>query len=229
MMRSSSYESQNPGKAHSDREEQEEQGSPFFSKETRKENGAFFQTKLEIGEPGDAYEKEADQMADKVVSQASGVAGVQQKEEDNSIQRLATDKEDEKAGTNDARMLRDKEIQEKPEVQRKNDSGGQTASPALGSRIQNSSGKGESLSSSTLAEMGNSFHADFSQVKVHTDAESVSMNKELSAQAFTHGSDVYFNEHKYDPGSSEGKHLLAHELTHVVQQGHAGKKKNDDK
>lgn len=45
------------------------------------------------------------------------------------------------------------------------------------------------------------------------------MNKELGAQAFTHGSDIYFNAWKYDPKSSSGKHLLAHELKHTVQQG----------
>ena len=48
------------------------------------------------------------------------------------------------------------------------------------------------------------------------------MNQDLNAQAFTHGSDVYFNSGKYDTGSSEGQKLLAHELTHVVQQGAAG-------
>jgi len=44
------------------------------------------------------------------------------------------------------------------------------------------------------------------------------MNKELNAQAFTHGRDIYFNAGKYDPESTQGKKLLAHELTHVVQQ-----------
>jgi hypothetical protein len=43
----------------------------------------------------------------------------------------------------------------------------------------------------------------------------------VSAQAFTHGGDVYFNAGKYDPGSADGQRLLAHELTHVVQQGAA--------
>ncbi len=57
------------------------------------------------------------------------------------------------------------------------------------------------------------------------------MNKGLGAQAFTHGSDIYFNEGKYDPDSNSGKRLLAHESTHTVQQGgsalHA-KKQNGD-
>jgi hypothetical protein len=65
------------------------------------------------------------------------------------------------------------------------------------------------------------FGADFSGVRVHTDRESAQMNRELSAQAFTHGRDIYMGEGKYNPGSDAGKRLLAHELTHVVQQGGA--------
>ena len=49
------------------------------------------------------------------------------------------------------------------------------------------------------------------------------MSQELGAQAFTRGSDVYFNAGKYETGNSSGQHLLAHELTHVVQQGDRGK------
>lgn len=62
------------------------------------------------------------------------------------------------------------------------------------------------------------FGTDFSGVRIHTSGDAVSMNKELHAQAFAHGSNIYFNEGKYNPGSNEGKQLLAHELTHVVQQ-----------
>ena len=58
------------------------------------------------------------------------------------------------------------------------------------------------------------FNSDFSQVRVHTGNEAVQMNRELGAQAFTHGSDVYFGPGKA-PGNNE---LTAHELTHVVQQ-----------
>jgi hypothetical protein len=58
------------------------------------------------------------------------------------------------------------------------------------------------------------FGADFSSVQVHTDGAAVQMNRELGAQAFVHGSDVYFGAGK-SPGNNE---LTAHELTHVVQQ-----------
>jgi hypothetical protein len=77
--------------------------------------------------------------------------------------------------------------------------------------------------------MSNRFGVDFSQVKIHTDNEAVQMNRELNANAFTNGSDVYFNEGKYQPGSDQGKKLLAHELTHVTQQraGHILIQKDD--
>jgi len=66
--------------------------------------------------------------------------------------------------------------------------------------------------------MESAFGADFGGVRVHTGNEAVQMNRELRAQAFTHGSDIYFNAGKYEPASVAGQGLLAHELTHVVQQ-----------
>src|SRR5690606_19314471 len=61
--------------------------------------------------------------------------------------------------------------------------------------------------------------ADFSNVRVHTDAEAVQLSRDLNAKAFTTGSDIYFNTNEYAPQSASGRQLLAHELTHVVQQG----------
>lgn len=66
--------------------------------------------------------------------------------------------------------------------------------------------------------MSSAFGTDFSDVYIHTDEESVQMNRELKAQAFTRGKDIYFNQGKFDPDTVTGKHLLVHELTHVVQQ-----------
>jgi hypothetical protein len=62
------------------------------------------------------------------------------------------------------------------------------------------------------------FGVDFGGVRVHTGAEAAQMSRDLSAQAFTHGQDIYLGAGRYDPGSSAGKRLLAHELTHVIQQ-----------
>jgi hypothetical protein len=67
--------------------------------------------------------------------------------------------------------------------------------------------------------MEDAFGADFSGVKVHSDAQSDSLNQSLQATAFTTGSDVFFAKGQYKPTSPAGQELLAHELTHVVQQG----------
>jgi cytochrome c551/c552 len=91
-----------------------------------------------------------------------------------------------------------------------------------GSNVENqlnsSKGGGSPLPDEVRSFMEARFGADLSQVRVHTGSEAVEMNKELNAQAFTHGKDIYFGSGRYNPGSSEGKHLLAHELTHVIQQ-----------
>jgi hypothetical protein len=65
-------------------------------------------------------------------------------------------------------------------------------------------------------------------VRVHTDAQSDSLNKSIQAKAFTTGSDIFFSKGAYDPGSQSGQELLGHELTHVVQQGSAVQKKQDE-
>ena len=73
--------------------------------------------------------------------------------------------------------------------------------------------------------MENSFEVDFSPIRIHTDDNAVKMCQEIGAQAFTNGADIYFNKGKYDPNSVQGKKLLAHELTHTIQQGAIFQKK----
>jgi hypothetical protein len=217
MAKSSSYTSSKPVTAYGASREQK----PFFSPDgprgiQTKEDDSFFQAKLSIGQPNDKFEKEADSVADKVVSKKDGEPAIQ-RQDITSIQRLATPMEDENFSTTDQRMKRDRELREKPEVQQKSDHCG-VASDTVTRGIDNSRGKGDQLPGATLAEMGSSFGTDFSNVNIHTGADAIAMNKELGAQAFTHGNDIYFNSGKFNPGSSTGKHLLAHELTHVVQQ-----------
>ena len=79
-------------------------------------------------------------------------------------------------------------------------------------------GSGAPLPEGTRGQMEGFFGADMSGVRVHTDGEAQAMNRELNAQAFTVGKDVFFAEGKYDPSSRDGQGLLAHELTHVGQQ-----------
>lgn len=98
--------------------------------------------------------------------------------------------------------------------------------PDLESRLNATKGGGSPLPEDTRSSMEGAFGADFSGVRVHTDSSAVQMNRELGAQAFTHGSDIYFGSGKYDTGSSDGQRLLAHELTHTVQQEGRVRRKN---
>lgn len=135
---------------------------------------------------------------------------------DQSIQRLSTPEDEKEPATNDSRMKLDKDIQRCPCEDTDN-----TAPAEVTAQIEDKAGKGQGLPQQVQQQMGQAIGADFSDVNVHTDDQAAKMSKDLGAQAFTHGSDIYFNKGKYDPSSTAGKHLLAHELTHVVQQGKA--------
>ena len=208
----------------------------FFSK-SNKATTSFFsptgiQPKLTIGQPNDKYEIEADTMADKVVQRLSDPTSVEptsnvvqtkcatcdqeeklQKKEEKDI--LETEEEiHTKISTADTSTPPDDEgnIQTKPRATQRE------ALSDLQSRLSSSKGKGSPLSADIKSSMGSAFGVNFSEVRVHTDSSAVQMNKDLGAQAFTNGNDIYFNEGKYNTSSNSGKHLLAHELTHTIQQ-----------
>jgi hypothetical protein len=88
--------------------------------------------------------------------------------------------------------------------------------------INSKRGSGSALDSGMAEKAGEAMGQDFSGVNVHTDNEADELSRGLGAKAFTTGSDIFFQSGEYNPGSSEGQQLLAHELTHVVQQGGSG-------
>ena len=81
---------------------------------------------------------------------------------------------------------------------------------------------GRPLDDPVRRSMEQSFGADLSGVRVHTGPTSKALNESISAKAFTVGSDVHFRDGMPDTSSSSGQHLLAHELTHTLQQGGGG-------
>ncbi|HVU99488.1 MAG TPA: DUF4157 domain-containing protein [Puia sp.] len=196
---------------------QAKKNDPFFQKEGKGEffgsqpaKGGFFrgrtagggvvQPKLTVGQPNDGFEKEADAMADKVVQR-----------------KCAECEKEEKVRK---KPIFESEADPKEEVRRKPDSSGAPpVTPAVESGIRSSKGGGAPLPAATRRQMESGFGADFSGVRIHNDGGAREMSKDLNAQAFTHGKDIYFNSGKYDPASTGGQKLLAHELTHVVQQG----------
>ena len=84
--------------------------------------------------------------------------------------------------------------------------------------IDEQRGRGRELDTDARATLESGLGEDFSDVRIHDDAGAHALSKAVSAEAFTTGSDVFFQSGRYDPGSSEGQKLLAHELTHVAQQ-----------
>lgn len=92
------------------------------------------------------------------------------------------------------------------------------ATPEVEAAIEQARGGGRSLDAGIQRQMESAFGTNFSGVRVHTDSTADALNQSLSARAFTTGQDIFFRQGEYNPGSSSGKELLAHELTHVVQQ-----------
>jgi uncharacterized protein DUF4157 len=180
----------------------------------------IIQPKLKIGQANDKYEIEADAMANKVVQRLIEPTDLNLPERTigNAIQ-----KKQEPFQT--INLIQPKPILESNaestelDMQKKSIDATSEASSELENGIKSSKGKGSSLSPELENSMSSAIGADFSGVRVHTDSDSIEMNKELGAQAFTHGSDIYFNQGNYNTNSNEGKHLLAHELTHTLQQG----------
>ncbi|MDE1206205.1 DUF4157 domain-containing protein [Tenacibaculum larymnensis] len=134
---------------------------------------------------------------------------VQSKEEEETVQSKCDDCE------------KEEQVQKQEEeeaVQSKTEKSTSTKNkPSFESKLKRGNG-GQKMDAQTRSEMESGFGADFSRVNIHNNSEAAQMSQEIGAQAFTHGNDIYFNEGKYNPNSKDGKHLLAHELTHTIQQ-----------
>jgi len=175
----------------------------------------IIQRKLNIGSANDAFETEADRVADQVIKSSDN--NIEPQVQTGALlQRKCASCEEEE------------QLQKKPQsesispiIQKSGTVNGNesVASEAVSDKINSSRGAGSFLGNDSRNFMETRIGSDFSQVKIHTDANAVQLSRALNAQAFTVGNDIYFNEGKYNPNSTDGKHLLAHELTHTVQQG----------
>ncbi|MEL7314700.1 MAG: DUF4157 domain-containing protein, partial [Cyanobacteria bacterium J06559_3] len=92
------------------------------------------------------------------------------------------------------------------------------ASTDVDRAIARSRGQGQPLTDSVRGPMEQAFGANFSGVRIHTDSQADGLNQSLQAKAFTTGQDIYFKQGEFKPGSRTGQELLAHELTHTIQQ-----------
>ena len=193
------------------------------------------QCKLEISSPGDALEREADAAAESVMritepmrvgSAAAGIdrkcAGCEEMDEEKAGAQIAplTAVQGIDGGDEEAAAVLDEPGEA---VQRKAESGSGPAAggSSLADRLARTQAGGEALAPAVRRPMEAAFGRDFSRVRMHRDTEAADLSRQLSALAFTRGSHIYFGSGTYDPEGSAGKRLLAHELAHVVQQGHA--------
>ena len=182
-------------------------GHNFSQVQVQPKSSVIVQPKLTIGEPGDKYEQEADRVAAEVVQKL------------HSPQPAQVQKEESEEGN---------QIQTKPiypriqrmnsVVQRKLNLGGGTASSEFESSLNSARSGGQPLQPQLRMKIEDAMGTDFSGVRVHTDAKADQLNRSVQARAFTTGKDVFFKKGEYSPGNRGGQELIAHELTHVVQQ-----------
>ena len=151
-----------------------------------KKNSSAPQTKLTVGQAGDAHEQEADRIADQVMSAPLNAS---LKSKPTSIQRSASQ------------------------------STGNVSAPASVDSALSS--PGSPLESALRQDMEQHFGHDFSRVRVHANAVAEQSAQELNANAYTVGHDIVFAANRFSPATREGRRLLVHELTHVVQQSRA--------
>jgi hypothetical protein len=90
--------------------------------------------------------------------------------------------------------------------------------PAVASSIQAARGRGHGLPEPVLRPFERAFGTDLSGVRVHHDNRASELNRAVSARAFTLGSDIFLGAGQYRPDSASGQELLAHEVTHTIQQ-----------
>jgi peptidoglycan hydrolase-like protein with peptidoglycan-binding domain len=164
------------------------------------ELGLTVSPKLSIGSPDDPLEREADDMADKVMRMEipEPISFSQNK---NSVSRKCAHCEEE----------------EKKELNRKENSSEQVSeAPTVVHDVLNSSG--HPMDADTRSFMESRFNYDFSDVKIHNGDLAAKSADSINALAYTSGNNLVFNSGQYNTNSDPGKRLLAHELTHVVQQ-----------
>jgi len=182
----------------------------------------LMQPKLRIGPVGDAYEQQAERLADQVMEMKEAPVAENPPVIDDvplaAMQRVCVTCEDE--------ALRRQAIDEDEELLLQRQAQAIAASSgddaAAGSGIEAQVGAlrsgGQPLSPVLLSFYEPRFNHDFSAVRVHTDSRSAQVSQRVQARAFTVGRDVVFGAGEYQPASRNGRHLIAHELTHVIQQ-----------
>jgi hypothetical protein len=165
------------------------------------------QTRLAVSQPDDPYEREADSVADQVMRMAEPSVA---QSAPPSIQMKCKCGGESNCGCD-----------EKIQTKRSTDRAGPGATYDTDAAVRAARGAGSPLPANVRSYYEPRFGRDFSGVRVHTGGEAADSARGLRARAFTLGSDIVFGSGHYAPQTADGQQLLAHELTHVVQQGGA--------
>ncbi len=174
------------------------------------------QAKLKVGASNDPHEHEADKVASQVMQKIQQAVSTPESQ----VQREKT-----VVNPNPSAELQSKSLEEEDNqalMKKENDPSGKEGgmvSPELETDILQAKGGGQPLDGGLQEQMGQAMGADFSKVRVHSDGQSDVLNRSVGARAFTTGQDLFFREGEYQPDNADGQELIAHELTHVMQQG----------
>ncbi len=194
--------------------QEEEEAQTKLLDSVQKQEEEEVQPKLEEEKEPIQKKEEEEKVQTKAEEEEEPVQKKEEKE-DETLQTKAEEDEIQKKSEEEEEPV---QKQEEEEVQAmSNDT--TIATPGLESNLQQSKASGSPLDGGVKTAMESSFGVDLGGVRIHTGSDSVAMNKELRAQAFTNKNDIYFNQGKFNPASKTGQHLLAHELTHTIQQG----------
>jgi len=194
-------------------------------------NTGLIQTKLTVNTPGDEYEQEADAVADKIMRMADNNSVETKSTPVNIIQRKCEtcgkeepeEENEEEENDHEAvqRMIMRKcaacEEEEKEKILQRKESGNN--SPPVSSFVtQTLQSSGQPLDKATRSFMERRFGYDFSTVRIHDNSLAHQSAKDINALAYTHQNNIAFGNGQYQPQTIQGRRLLAHELTHVLQQ-----------
>ncbi len=189
----------------------------------------FIQTKLTMSQPGDKYEQEAEQVSKQVmgIPEPKVQRICPECEEELQRQSIAPEEEEETLQTQPLAEQITPLVQKQTEPMEEEEETLQTkttseqpskVSSSLQNQITALNGGGKPLPPSEREFFEPRFGADFSQVRLHTDSQAAETASAVNARAFTFGENIVFGAGQYQPSGSQGRHLLAHELTHVIQQ-----------
>ena len=172
---------------------------------------APIQAKLIVGAVDDPLEREADEVADRVMRLSAPAVGIDQ--------GIAPPVHCQHLSARDQLKLQPRHGEESPHRLTQSESPGDTyISPNVEKAIQSLPTHGQSLPKSVRSFMEQRFDHDFSRVRVHTDAAADASARSVRAIAYTVGHQIVFRAGTFAPETTDGRRLLAHELAHVVQQ-----------